>query len=117
MLAESEVIALLTLIAGYDNRFSNDLSTRAAWGFAARDSRWEFDAACRAVRQYYNRPLRSDEPLPRIAPGHLTYLIRGSRPGGHGPRPAVEILAGRGPGSSAEHRALVISRIRSRSAH
>ncbi|WP_330184994.1 hypothetical protein OHB26_16265 [Nocardia sp. NBC_01503] len=104
MLAESEVIALISLIAGYDNRFANDVCTRAAWGFAARDAHWNFDAACAAVRRYYNRPLRPDETLPRIAPGHLTYLIRTARPGGHGPLPAAEILATRGPGSSAEHR-------------
>ncbi len=104
MLTESEVIALISLIVGYDNRLSNDLCTRAAWGFAARDAHWGFDAACAAVRQYYSRPLRSDETLPRIMPGHLTYLIRATRPGGRGPLPAAEILATRGPGSSAEHR-------------
>lgn len=104
MLAESEVIALVALIAGYDNRFCNDASTRAAWGFAARDAHWDFTAACLAIRRYYNRPLRPDETLPRIAPGHLTYLIRAARPGGHGPRPVAEILATRGPGSTVEHR-------------
>ncbi|WP_405164733.1 hypothetical protein OG203_06340 [Nocardia sp. NBC_01499] len=104
MLVESEIIALISLIAGYDNRFSNDACTRAAWGFAARDARWDFGAACAAIRLYYSRPLRPDETLPRIAPGHLTHLIRAVRPGGHGPPPAAVILADRGPGSSAEHR-------------
>ncbi|MFE3754570.1 hypothetical protein ACFXO9_09710 [Nocardia tengchongensis] len=114
MLAESEVIALISLIAGYDNRFSNDVCTRAAWGFAARDARWDFESACAAIRRYYNRPLRPDETLPRIAPGHLTYLIRGARPGGNGPRPAVEILAMRGPGSSPEHRRRILTHLAAR---
>ncbi|MBF6332313.1 hypothetical protein [Nocardia transvalensis] len=108
---EAQTIALVSLIAGFDNRVANDAATRAAWGLAARDQGWEFTRAVEAVGRFYTRALDPNESLPRIAPGHITKLIRMHTPAGEGPRPAGEVLALRGPGSSPEHRQRMRERI------
>lgn len=114
MFTDAETTALTTLIAGFDNRFDNDRPARASWKRAANAEGWAFEAAVGAVQRFYSRPIAADESLPRIAPGHITTLIRQGRPGGSGPAPAQQVLATFGHAaltvgrpSTAEHRAEV----------
>lgn len=113
MFTDAEATALTTLIAGYDNRFDNDRPARASWKRSANAEGWSFEAAVGAVQRFYTRPIAADESLPRIAPGHITTLIRQGRPGGSGPAPAHQVLATFGAAltvgrpSSPEHRAAV----------
>ncbi len=113
MFTDAEVIALCTLIAGFDNRFDNDRAARAAWRASASAEGWSFAEAAAAVTRFYTRPREADEGLPRIAPGHITSLIRGSRAGTASAPPARQVLDDpvrgltRAGGSSPEHRAKV----------
>ncbi|MGW5267301.1 hypothetical protein ACWEQ4_01495 [Rhodococcus sp. NPDC003994] len=97
------IVELLQVAAMYDSR-NIDRAMVAAWLDAARRQRWDPAAAADAVKAHYA------ESTERIMPGHVTRRLRAARPSG--PRPARELLAGRGSGSSPEARAKAIAAVR-----
>ncbi|WP_032381038.1 hypothetical protein [Rhodococcoides fascians] len=106
-----QVLQLLAVIAAYDNRPITP-EAEATWGFQARERRWTLPAAVAAVHRFFGTPLEPTARRPWLEPGHVTHLIRVMRPGGTGPAPVSQHLALRGRGSSPEHRAEVVARLR-----
>lgn len=71
---ENETIALLALIAAYDQRTVGQADV-AAWHAIAVECGWTFTLARRAVLEHHKR----GGDRPRIKPGHITDALDGAR--------------------------------------
>jgi hypothetical protein len=71
---ENETIALLALIAAYDQRTVGQADV-AAWHTIATECGWTFPLARRAVIEHH----KSGGDRPRIKPGHITDAIQAAR--------------------------------------
>lgn len=115
MMTPREVAELLKRINAYDNRKIDDSGTFAAWLTAAGTGRWTFEAACRAVDEFFSMPADPTKPAPWLEPRHVTFLIRKPRTG---PAPVAELRADpvrglppAGAGSSPDHRAACVAAV------
>ena len=95
MISSAEVVELLKIANGFDNRKPSE-KMRDAWLEAAERSRWTFAEAADAIREHYS------DRTEFIMPGHITALILRERhqarpPGAPSARPLREVLDDRNP--------------------
>ena len=99
-----EVIALLQVANGYDNRKIDGIAV-AAWSESARRARWTLAEAVDAVHEHY-----ANAPREYLMPGHVTERVRAAR---RHPAPMSEVRAlDPPPPASPERRAEVMAMVR-----
>lgn len=72
MLSDPEIVAILSICAGYDNRQPGELNNRA-WRIASEKGHWTFDEAADAVDSHYA------EHFTYCMPAHVTQAVKAAR--------------------------------------